>query len=54
VLTVGVLEGAMAPMVSTVILAAEYHLDTEVATTALGAGLLISLISVPWMAHLLP
>lgn len=54
VLTVGVLQAAMAPMISTAILAAEYRLDTEVATTALGAGLIISLLSVPWMAHLLP
>jgi len=54
VLTVGVLEAAMAPMISTAILAAQYHLDQEVATTALGAGLILSLISVPWMGHLLP
>jgi predicted permease len=54
VLTVGVLEAAMAPMVTTTILAAQYRLDREVATTALGAGLIISLISVPWMGHLLP
>lgn len=54
VLTVSTLEAAMAPMVSTVILASEYHLDHEVATTALGAGLILSLISVPWMGHLLP
>jgi predicted permease len=54
VLTVSVLEAAMAPMISTAILAAEYHLDREVATMALGAGLIISLLSVPWMGHLLP
>jgi hypothetical protein len=54
VLTVGVLEGAMAPMISTAILAAEYHLDREVATMALGVGLVISLLSVPWLGHFLP
>jgi predicted permease len=54
VLTVGGLEAAMAPMISTAILAAQYQLDREVATTALGGGLILSLISVPWMGHLLP
>lgn len=54
VLTVGVLEAAMAPMISTAILAAQYHLDKEVATMALGVGLILSLISVPWIGHLLP
>ena len=54
VLSVSVLEAAMAPMISTAILAAEYHLDREVATMALGAGLVLSLFSVPWLGHLLP
>jgi malate permease and related proteins len=53
VLAVGVLQAAMAPMVSTAILAAQYNLDREVANMALGAGLILSLISVPWMNHLL-
>lgn len=54
VLTVGVLQAAMAPMVSTAILAAQYDLDSEVANMALGAGLVISLVSVPWVSHFLP
>lgn len=53
-LTVTVLQAAMAPMVSTAILAAQYNLDREVATMALGAGLILSLASVPWMSHPLP
>lgn len=53
-LTVTVLQAAMAPMVSTAILAAQYDLDREVATMALGAGLILSLFSVPWMSHALP
>jgi malate permease and related proteins len=54
VLTVAVLQAAMAPMVSTAILSAQYNLDQEVATMALGAGLIISLVSVPFLGHLLP
>jgi malate permease and related proteins len=54
VLTVAVLQAAMAPMVSTAILSAQYNLDREVATMALGAGLVISLFSVPWLGHVLP
>ena len=54
VLTVPVLQAAMAPMVSTAILAAQYNLDKDVATMALGAGLLISLITVPFLGQLLP
>jgi malate permease and related proteins len=53
VLAVGVLEAAMAPMVSTAILAAQYDLDREVANMALGVGLVISLFTVPWLNHLL-
>ena len=53
-LAVAVLQAAMAPMVSTAILAAQYNLDREVATMALGAGLVISLVSVPLLAQLLP
>jgi predicted permease len=53
VLAVGVLQSAMAPMVSTSILAAQYKLDHEVANMALGAGLVISLLSVPAINSLL-
>lgn len=47
VLTVGVLQAAMAPMVSAAILADEYGLDPPLANTVLGAGIVLSLISVP-------
>jgi predicted permease len=54
VLAVAVLQAAMAPMVSASILSTQYKLDYEVANMALGAGLLISLFTVPWLNHLLP
>jgi predicted permease len=54
VLAVAVLQAAMAPMVSAAILSIQYKLDYEVANMALGAGLVISLFSVPWLNHLLP
>jgi predicted permease len=54
VIAIAVLQAAMAPMVSTAILASQYNLDREVANMALGAGLLISLVTVPWMNQLLP
>lgn len=47
VLTVGVLQAAMAPMVSATILADEYGLDPPLANTILGAGIVLSLLSVP-------
>ncbi len=53
VLTVGVLQTAMAPMVSAAILADEYDLDPDLANTVLGAGIVISLLSVPLGALLL-
>ncbi|HEX8776625.1 MAG TPA: AEC family transporter [Rhodanobacter sp.] len=46
-LTVGVLQAAMAPMVSATILADEYELDPELANTVLGAGIVLSLLTVP-------
>lgn len=54
VMAVAVLQAGMAPMVSTSILCQQYGLETEVANAALGAGLAISLFSVPWVNHLLP
>lgn len=54
VLTVAVLQAAMAPMVSTAILAAQYNLDRDVATMALGAGIILSLVSIPWSSQWLP
>ena len=46
-LSVGVLQAAMAPMVSATILADEYGLDPPLANTILGAGIVLSLLSVP-------
>jgi len=47
VLTVGVLQAAMAPMISAAILADEYQLDPPLANTLLGAGIVLSLLTVP-------
>jgi predicted permease len=47
VLTVGVLQAAMAPMVSAAILADEYDLEPALANTVLGAGIVLSLITIP-------
>ncbi|HXD38865.1 MAG TPA: AEC family transporter, partial [Rhodanobacter sp.] len=47
VLTVGVLQAAMAPMVSATILADEYGLESSLANTVLGAGIVLSLLTVP-------
>ena len=46
-LTVGVLQAAMAPMISAAILADEYALEPALANTVLGAGIVLSLLSVP-------
>ncbi|MEJ1960178.1 MAG: AEC family transporter [Gammaproteobacteria bacterium] len=54
VLAVAVLQAAMAPMASVSILCQQYGLETEVANAALGAGLAISLFSVPLINTLLP
>ena len=54
VLAVAVLQAGMAPMASVPILCQQYNLDTEVANAALGAGLVISLFSVPFINALLP
>lgn len=47
VLTVSVLQAAMAPMISAAILADQHHLEPELANSVLGAGILLSLLSVP-------
>ncbi|WP_206098420.1 AEC family transporter [Oleiagrimonas sp. MCCC 1A03011] len=47
VLTVGVLEAAMAPMISAAILVSEYELDTDLANSILGLGIVLSLLTVP-------
>ena len=46
-LTVGVLQAAMAPMISAAILADEYELEPSLANTILGAGIVLSLITIP-------
>ena len=47
VLAVGVLQAAMAPMISAAILADQYGLEPPLANTVLGAGILLSLLTVP-------
>ncbi|MBD8879325.1 AEC family transporter [Rhodanobacter sp. 7MK24] len=54
VLTTGVLQAAMAPMISAAILADEHGLDPELANTVLGAGIVLSLLTVPLMNLWLP
>ncbi len=52
VLAVGVLQAAMAPMISAAILAEQHGLEPPLANTVLGAGILLSLVTVP-LANLL-
>ncbi|MGA9334198.1 MAG: AEC family transporter [Rudaea sp.] len=47
ILRVSVLQAAMAPMVSAAILADEYDLDPPLANTVLGAGIVLSMLTVP-------
>lgn len=53
-LTVGVLQAAMAPMISAAILADEYGLEPSLANTVLGAGIVLSLVTIPLGNLLLP
>ena len=53
-LTVGVLQAAMAPMISAAILADEYELDPQLANAILGAGIVLSLITIPLGNQWLP
>ncbi len=46
-LIVGVLQAAMAPMISAAILADQYELEPALANTVLGAGILLSLATIP-------
>lgn len=53
VMSIGVLQAAMAPMISAAILADQHRLEPQLANTVLGAGILLSLLSVPvWNAFL--
>ena len=54
VLTVSVLQAAMAPMISAAILADEYELDPQLANALLGAGIVLSLLTIPLGNLLLP
>jgi predicted permease len=47
VLTVSVLQAAVAPMISAAILADQYRLEPRLANAVLGAGILLSLVTVP-------
>jgi malate permease and related proteins len=47
VLTAGVLQAAMAPMISAAILADQYELEPALANTVLGAGIVLSLFTIP-------
>lgn len=47
ILTIGVLQAAMAPMISAALLADQHGLEPRLANTVLGAGILLSLVTVP-------
>jgi malate permease and related proteins len=53
VLAIGVLQSAMAPMISAAILADQYDLEPQLANTVLGAGILLSFLTVPCVNHFL-
>ncbi|KAF1003505.1 MAG: hypothetical protein GAK28_04641 [Luteibacter sp.] len=53
-LTVGVLQAAMAPMISAAILADQHGLEPRLANTVLGAGILLSLLTIPLGNAFLP
>lgn len=52
-LTIGVLQAAMAPMISAAILADQHNLEPPLANTILGVGILLSLVSVPLWSYAL-
>ncbi len=53
VLTVGVLQSAMGPMISATILAEQYDLEPSLATSIMGSGILLSFFTVPLINQLL-
>jgi predicted permease len=53
ILTIAVLESAMAPMISAAILAEQNDLEPQLANTVLGVGIVLSLVSVPLADYLL-
>jgi predicted permease len=53
ILTIAVLEAAMAPMISAAILAEQNDLEPQLANTVLGFGIVLSLVTVPLADYLL-
>jgi malate permease and related proteins len=53
ILTIAVLEAAMAPMISAAILAEQNDLEAQLANTVLGFGIVLSLVTVPLADYLL-
>lgn len=53
-LSIAVLQTAMAPMISAAILADQHGLEPDLANAVLGAGILLSLLTVPWWNGMLP
>jgi hypothetical protein len=53
ILTIAVLESAMAPMISAAILAEQNELEPQLANTVLGIGIVLSLVTVPLADFLL-
>jgi predicted permease len=53
ILTIAVLEAAMAPMISAAILAEQHNLEPQLANAVLGIGIVLSLVTVPLADHLL-
>jgi predicted permease len=54
VLTIAVLQAAMAPMIAGAILATQNDLEPQLANTILGVGILIAFATVPIANALLP
>jgi predicted permease len=52
-LVIGTLQAAMAPMISAAILADQFNLEPPLANTVLGAGIILSLLTVPFANGLL-
>ena len=53
ILTIAVLQSAMAPMISATILAEQNDLEPQLANSVLGIGILLSLLTVPLADYLL-
>jgi len=53
VFVVGVLQAAMAPMISATILVEQYDLESSLALSLLGSGILLSFLTVPLIDYLL-